>query len=291
MYYIDQIGSILQELDTSNLCESIVSSYTQHSQDYLRHQLHVREMEYANTNQSIHESSGSVALPDNSPFIRIGGGDTRSLLKRYSGARRVTHVDVGGVTLIDKLCIIIDYLKDVPFALSEKWRLDPRSRCVMHTESHAFIFLPGSSTLQYAAAYSGFTYTWVRDVFIEQRKAFWASLASPNNSNGNNLSSRSVKLLWDSSEIETINALVERKTVMGPMIFGDTNWHGWYFAFDVNPNTHEICVVLTTLNYSSIILYDALPFDDASTWSFYPKISEYLREFSIDGLIDPSRKI
>lgn len=197
-------------------------------------------------------------------FQRKSGGNMESVIARYSLSKKISTVAISGETLIDRACILIDFVKDAPFRESNAWRLEEESRILMQTGKHGCLFMPGLPLFQQAVEEKGFTYSWFRDEFLAKRIAYWSHLKEKN------------PALFDSFTESEISLHHSIHKGLPPLFFADSNWSELYFAFDVHPITHECILVVANIDCSTWSRMASIENEcGVNNWILYPFPHEY----------------
>ncbi|MBI5273538.1 MAG: hypothetical protein HY860_00605 [Chlamydiales bacterium] len=120
----------------------------------------------------------------------LAGGTIHSLLKGYFAIRH----KLSDITYFPKdpmeLCIaLIDFMKECPLKLCEEVQKNPKKCFLMYSPTHVFLFHPGNSSFFPVWDNSAFTYTWLRDHYMQTTKEFYSKIL---------LSGREQQYLYDS---------------------------------------------------------------------------------------------
>ena len=159
----------------------------------------------------------------------------------------------------DLLTFFLDLLKALPYPVTKPFEVDPLASLLAYSPTHAFLLKPGLSPFKEGWLDKGFTYTWIRDHVIEPGKAYFGGIRldqkaqvligekvvkSSFHPHGEPLSLPDFRAyLMDLSpqQEEAIdNALFQAFRPPKPLLFADTNWADYFFAFAVNPATLEL---------------------------------------------------
>jgi len=202
----------------------------------------------------------SFATKNQIPWSYISGGNMHRLLQCYYCIEgEITEEKKRVKSPLDLLIFLLDLMKALPYCVTKRFEEDDSSALLMYSPVHAFLFKPGLRPFIEGWLDKGFTYTWVRDNVIlpgqlayeerplsreDQTKIGSALLGkdfSPHE--GVITPPRFHALLLENNphrreEIDTLlfNTLPRPQ----PLIFADTNWLNYCFAFAVNPATLEL---------------------------------------------------
>ena len=77
---------------------------------------------------------------------------------------------------LDLFVFLLETLKSLPSKATQSFLTDPTRGLLMESPTHVFSVLPGSSFFQQGWLDTGFTYTWIRDQFIQPAKEFYSEM-------------------------------------------------------------------------------------------------------------------
>ncbi|WP_194847566.1 hypothetical protein [Candidatus Neptunochlamydia vexilliferae] len=150
----------------------------------------------------------SFALKKKNPWSYTSGGSLHTLLKGYYCIEGEIAEEKRAIkNPTDLLIFLLDLLKSLPYHVTKPFEIDPLASLLMYSPTHAFLLKPGQPRFKEGWLDKGFTYTWVRDHVINPGKA------------------------------HVVNPDLHPPE---PLIFADTNWADYFFAFAVNPASLEL---------------------------------------------------
>jgi len=206
------------------------------------------------------EKFRSFATKASPPWSYISGGNMHKLLQCYYCIEGEIAEEKKRVkNPLDLLIFLLDLMKALPYCVTKRFEEDDSYSLLMYSPVHAFLFKPGLHPFIEGWLDKGFTYTWVRDNVIlpgqlaykelplgreDQMKIGTALLGKDFSPQEEILTPPSFHTLLTKNsthsreEIDTLlfNALPRPN----PLIFADTNWLNYFFAFAVNPATLEL---------------------------------------------------
>ncbi len=134
--------------------------------------LHVRTQEFINSSYRRMAQHGDNE--HKKPWCYISGGAMNSLIKAYFLQQR--EVDEESFTVeggLDLLTLIIETLKSIPYNFSAYFPKESKKKVLMHSPTHAFLLEPYRERFYLGWDNNRFTYTWIRDHFIENYLRFY----------------------------------------------------------------------------------------------------------------------
>jgi hypothetical protein len=159
----------------------------------------------------------------------------------------------------DLLTFLLDLLKSLPYNVTKPFEIDSLASLLMYSPTHAFLLKPGLSPFKEGWLDKGFTYTWIRDQVIEPGKKYYSAIRLDSQtqtllaskviqgeffpqSTPLSLPDFRASLLEISpkQEDDIDNLLFQSLRPPKPLLFADTNWADYFFAFAVNPATLEL---------------------------------------------------
>ena len=159
----------------------------------------------------------------------------------------------------DLLTFLLELLKALPYPVTKPFEIDPSASLLMYSPTHAFLLKPGLSPFKEGWLDKGFTYTWIRDQVIEPGRQVFEKVRLDRD--GQNLIGMKIfggdfHPYGESLNLPDFRAyLVEKgpdkQDIIDsllfqtfrppkPLIFADTNWADYLFAFAINPATLEL---------------------------------------------------
>lgn len=202
----------------------------------------------------------SFALKKKKPWSYTSGGSMHTLLKGYFSIEGEIAEEKRPIeNPTDLLTFLIELLKALPYNVTRPFEIDPEASLLMYSPTHAFLLKPGLSPFKEGWLDNGFTYTWIRDNVIEPAKNQYESIRIDRDTQ-TLLASKLVKgeffphassltltefrtfLLKAAPKLEDEidNLLYQSFPTHPPLLFADTNWLDYAFAFAVNPATLEL---------------------------------------------------
>jgi len=201
----------------------------------------------------MHQTSQTGAM-HLTPWSYLSGGSMEHLLKCYFCVENPIAKEEKIVeSPTDLLIFYIEVMKSAkPFVVEGGIPL------FAYSPTHAFRLLPQLESFKNAWMDKGFTYTWVRDNYVDPGYQFYAKqtlsssqqrdllkkMGIEHSFSRNSLSMREFRMqVIDQfpGAISLIDGLlIECKPGVKPLYFADTNWPGLFFAFAVNPGTLEL---------------------------------------------------
>lgn len=202
----------------------------------------------------------TFATREKKPWSYVSGGNMHKLLQCYYCIEGELAEEKRKVeNPMDLLIFLLDLMKSLPYSVTKRFEEDGSRSLFMYCPIHAFLFKPGSRPFINGWLDKGFSYTWARDhVLLPGQKAYAGFQLAPDEQTkhatpllGNDFIPHGEalnlpdyrKLLVDqaSEKTEEIDAyLFNAFPRPDPLIFADTNWLNYSFAFAVNPGTLEL---------------------------------------------------
>lgn len=204
-------------------------------------------------------------------YSYLSGGTLKSVLGCFTGkSNLLKEVLFKPKDALELLVKLIDFMKDSPNKLQERFMKDPNRGLLMQSETHAFIFKPGHSSMKEFWIDTNFSYSKIRDEFIRPLERFFSNytfdLAEQIHfcsyffeTFGFDLKIDVVKPLDIRAffkKAALASSLTEQKFMgafyqffkkaafdfpkKSEIIFADTNWPYFNFAFLMNPINHQI---------------------------------------------------
>ncbi|MCB1106804.1 MAG: hypothetical protein KDK76_01760 [Chlamydiia bacterium] len=206
------------------------------------------------------EEFSSFALKKKNPWSYTSGGDMHTLLKGYyciegelSEEKRVIENPT------DLLTFLLDLLKELPYFVTKPFEIDPLASLLMYSPTHAFLLKPGLSPFKEGWLDKGFTYTWIRDCVINPATNYYKGIRLDKSAQsllaskvmGGKFYPREESLsvpefrahlveAFPKKEEEIDGILFQSFKTPKPLLFADTNWADYFFAFAVNPATLQL---------------------------------------------------
>jgi len=202
----------------------------------------------------------SFATRNNTPWSYISGGNMEKLLQCYYCIEgNLTKEERAMENPLDLLIFLLDLMKALPYSTSKRFEEDHTRSLFIYSPIHAFLFKPGFHPFIKGWLDRGFTYTWVRDNIILPGKKIYTSLYidkakqmelgtkllghhfSPYQKALNLPDFRTLLIELSPDQEEKIDTLLFNTFPRPkPLLFADTNWLNYFFAFAVNPATFEL---------------------------------------------------
>ncbi len=202
----------------------------------------------------------TFALKKKKPWSYTSGGSMHTLLKGYyciEGELSEEKRPIDSPT--DLLTFLLDLFKALPYPVTKTFEVDPNASLLMYSPTHAFLLKPGLTPFKEGWLDKGFTYTWIRDNVINPGKNAFASIRLDRDAqtllackvikgefypHGETLSLpdfRAYLVEIAPKQTDDIdNLLFQSFRAPKPLLFADTNWLDYFFAFAINPATLEL---------------------------------------------------
>ena len=199
------------------------------------------------------------ALRKKKPWSYTSGGSMHTLLKGYYCIEgELSEEKRSIVSPTDLLTFFLDLLKGLPYSVTKRFEEDPFHGLLAYSPTHAFLLTPGLSPFKEGWLDKGFTYTWIRDKVIQPGKEILTQISLDQamqerigkkviqgfSSPRPYLSLpefRSLLVHLAPEKEDGIDSLLFRAFPSNPpLLFADSNWADYFFAFAVNPATLEL---------------------------------------------------
>lgn len=205
------------------------------------------------------ESFRKYALKKKKPWSYTSGGSLHTLIKGYFSIEGEIAEEKRPIqSPTDLLTFLLDLLKALPYSVTMPFEKNPDKSLLMYSPTHVFLLKPGLGLFKEGWLDKGFTYTWIRDYVIEPTRSHLETvrldremqtlLASKLSSSDFYPSPHTLTLpefrvhLLDAfpEQEDQIDNLLFLSFPNQPLLFADTNWLDYFFAFAVNPGTLEL---------------------------------------------------
>lgn len=114
---------------------------------------------------------------DKKPWVYTSGGTMTNLVSAYWGTgNKPTDIERWVEAPMELFVFFVDTIKQSPERVVDLYRKNPAKRILIHSPTHAFTLLPGSSMYAEAWNENSFTYTWLRDNLVKPRKEYVETL-------------------------------------------------------------------------------------------------------------------
>lgn len=101
------------------------------------------------------------------PWVYVSGGSMNTLITCYYGLeQKPKEAERWVESEVELLVFLIDTLKEIPIRLMKPYLDQTRNLMLMQSPTHAFLLKPNSTLFKEACMKEGFTYTSIRDQFI-----------------------------------------------------------------------------------------------------------------------------
>lgn len=223
------------------------------------------------------------------PWAYESGGSVDTLIQAYFRmVNQPKKVIFKPERPVDLLTELIEWMKDAPYAQTNRFTNDSAYGLLMTSPVHAFVFTPGVEGFVKAWENSYNTYTFVRDQVIERGRAAYheaplthdeikqicqllAPFGLPNTPHFDEIVDSAEKHpVAQTILAEMVVNLTYRKGVLVHIPFADTNWASDNFTFLVNPVNKEV-----ELWRCNDTLFRALPSWEShfqgKEWTIYPE--------------------
>jgi hypothetical protein len=249
------------------------------------------------------------------PYSYLSGGTLQTLLACFTAKPRfIKSLKLHVKDPLELLVKLIDWMKDSPARFQEKFIKNNDKGLLIQSESHAFIFKPGLNNFKYFWNHSTFSYTVIRDDFIEPIENFYKTF------------------LWDLShqiafyeafnrhfKLSVFNECVKQldtqsfigsfieKTKINPaevvgfallflkenikecpkilwLEFADTNWPYFNFCFAMNPLTHQLEIFRISFDHQLLLPMTEWEdqFSNKNGWIIFGELLDELTFSSIE---------
>lgn len=200
------------------------------------------------------------------PWCYISGGTLKSVLGCFTA--KTTHLKEIVMQPKDATELFVklaDFFKDSPARFQERFQQDTKRGLLVQSETHAFILKPGLKRFQLFWADQNFSYTTIRDNFLQPLQNFYQNIKIKNGQVeeillslqqefGKKITLKNLKpqtipqliqLIQDASPIPVnllmgffhryVKEFYPDFPALSSIPFADTNWPYFYFSFIVNP--------------------------------------------------------
>ncbi|MCP5505543.1 MAG: hypothetical protein H7A38_01495 [Chlamydiales bacterium] len=205
------------------------------------------------------ESFHMFAIKKKKPWSYTSGGSLHTLIKGYFSIEGEIVEEKRPIqNPTDLLTFLLDLLKALPYSVTKPFEKDPKKSLLMYSPTHVFLLKPGLGLFREGWLDKGFTYTWIRDHVIEPTRSHLETvrldremqtlLASKLSSSDFYPSPQALTLPEFRAHLleafsdrgDQIDNLLFHSFPNQPLLFADTNWLDYFFAFAVNPGTLEL---------------------------------------------------
>jgi len=203
----------------------------------------------------LHKQTGRGAA---SPWSYISGGTIETLIDCYFSLPNPCTVHRFQPQSVEDLCIcLIEMVRDLPLDLTDRFASDPKKGLLMHSPNHAFILQPGFTKFKELWQSDQFTYTYLRDHYIEPVRDFYRGLLLSKKEQDFLLQGFPHHHLPDHCTLADLAASFPQKSQTAvsmhlrdvlhahfgapeALLIADTNWPHFNFAFQVHPVTLKL---------------------------------------------------
>lgn len=155
------------QTDVSEMITSVVSHVR--TKEFLETAFY--RMAAAHRSPIIKDPLDNLDRIDKKPWAYTSGGTMATLVSCYNKLESPpTAVSKWMENPTELLVFVVDTLKQIPSKLMDEVVKNPNNSMLMHSPTHAFLLKPGLSLLKKAWTADAFTYTWVRDGWVNPRK-------------------------------------------------------------------------------------------------------------------------
>lgn len=110
------------------------------------------------------------------PWAYVSGGTMKALVSQYYGRSQLAQEKQSSFQDIRELWVfLIDIMRDMSENESRKFLEDHHRPMLMHSHTHAFLFLPGHPTFAPGWTTSMYPYTWIRDDYEVRVREIYSS--------------------------------------------------------------------------------------------------------------------
>lgn len=107
------------------------------------------------------------------PWVYTSGGTMETLISCYYRLANKPTIASRWIEQPSELLVfIVDALKQIPYKQMEPFVQNPKKSMLMHSPTHAFLLKPGLSPFKETWQNDAYTYTWIRDGWIDPMKRF-----------------------------------------------------------------------------------------------------------------------
>lgn len=136
---------------------------------------HIKGAEFIES--ALKRSKKESSKDHKTPWSYISGGVMDTLIKTYFvQPKEVDHEPFTIESALDLLTVSLETMKGIPYNFSVYFPKESNKRMLMHSPTHAFLLEPYREPFYRGWDDSGFTYTWIRDHFIERFLRFYRSI-------------------------------------------------------------------------------------------------------------------
>ena len=202
----------------------------------------------------------SFATREKKPWSYISGGNMHKLLQCYYCIEgELTEEKRTIENPVDLLIFLLDLMKALPYSVTKPFEEDDTLSLLMYSPIHAFLFKPGLRPFVEGWVDKGFTYTWVRDNVVLPGQEAYGDLRLDREAQtelGTELLGQDFFPHGETLNLPDFRAFLlekapdKKEEIDGflfnafprpePLLFADTNWLNYSFAFAVNPATLEL---------------------------------------------------
>lgn len=114
---------------------------------------------------------------DKKPWVYTSGGTMATLVSCYwKREQKPTEVTRWVENPTELLVFLVDTMKQLPPKLLDEMTTATKKSLLMHSPTHAFLLKPGDCLFKDAWTKDAYTYTWIRDNFINPMEKFWENI-------------------------------------------------------------------------------------------------------------------
>ncbi|NDD58523.1 MAG: hypothetical protein EBZ47_04615 [Chlamydiae bacterium] len=111
------------------------------------------------------------------PWSYVSGGAMAELLKTYYRTEKDISEEVfSAQSPLDLFTLLLETMKGIPYNFSAFFPFDHQKNVLMHSPTHAFSLLPYENIFFQGWDNNQFTYTWIRDQYVQPAKGFYHQL-------------------------------------------------------------------------------------------------------------------
>lgn len=183
--FIDTLSSFFNAFEVEYLREPDIAAVEKEFTDAVTQMsVHIRSEEFIQSafdRMARHHKTAPVADPlhnldkiPKKPWAYTSGGTMGTLIANYFSREEAPADSTIWVETTQELLLFLeDTMKKVPYKEAEKFLEKPCCSYLMHSPTHAFRFLPGLYPFNKAWQDRQYTYTFVRDKYVEPTKQFY----------------------------------------------------------------------------------------------------------------------
>ncbi|MGH7889088.1 MAG: hypothetical protein ACRENF_00890, partial [Thermodesulfobacteriota bacterium] len=134
-------------------------------------------IQHVQSDRFLHAAMERAAAKGREPWAYLSGGTMDQLIPIYF--RSSSPPVKESREIIDELDLfvfLLDTLKGLSPKITEPFLKDPSRGILIESPTHAFSLLPGAEFFRNGWVDEGFTYTWIRDLFLIPGKAFFQEM-------------------------------------------------------------------------------------------------------------------